>query len=343
VRNCCLAFFLTVLAAAAQTAGSRNTFTDPLLPSGPDPWVIYKDGFYYEMNTTARNLRIRKTRDITQLRDAESKIVWTPPESGPYSHDIWAPELHFLQGKWYIYFAADAGTNETHRLYVVENESPDPLSGTWTFKGQLKDPSNRWAIDGTVFEQAGQLYAVWSGWEGAKNGMQSLYIARLRNPWTIEGKRSLLSSPKYPWETIGSQRDPFVAVNEGPEILKHDDQVFLVYSASGCWTDNYTLGMLTAKAGSNLTKRKSWKKHPTPLFSTSPAAHAYGPGHNGFFLSPDGSQNWIIYHANPEPGQGCRNNRSPRIQQFTWNSDGTPNFGTPVPIGEPLPKPSGTQ
>src|SRR5690348_13240502 len=107
--------------SAPSFAGSSQTFTNPLLPTGPDPWVIYKDGFYYYMNTTGMNLTIWKTRSIADLKTAEKKVVWRPPASGPYSHEVWAPELHFLDAKWYIYFAADAGTNQTHRVWVIEN------------------------------------------------------------------------------------------------------------------------------------------------------------------------------------------------------------------------------
>jgi GH43 family beta-xylosidase len=105
---------------------SKSDFTNPLLPVGPDPWVIYHDNYYYYMNTTGKNLTIWKTKDITDLKGAEKKVVWTPPPTGPYSHEIWAPELHFLNSKWYIYFAADAGTNPTHRIYVLENSASDP-------------------------------------------------------------------------------------------------------------------------------------------------------------------------------------------------------------------------
>ncbi|MEJ7713251.1 MAG: family 43 glycosylhydrolase [Pyrinomonadaceae bacterium] len=113
----------------AATAASSETFTNPLLPSGADPWSIYRDGFYYYMHTTGRNLTIWKTRNIADLKSAQKKVVWTPPAQGAYSKDIWAPELHHLRGKWYIYFAADAGTNQTHRLWVLENSSIDPLAG----------------------------------------------------------------------------------------------------------------------------------------------------------------------------------------------------------------------
>jgi GH43 family beta-xylosidase len=338
--------FAIIVASATLTATAQSTFTNPLLPTGPDPWVEYKDGWYYYMNTTAKNLTVWKTRNVADLKSALKKVVWTPPATGPYSHDIWAPEIHFLRGKWYIYFAADAGTNQTHRIWVIENASSDPLLGEWTFKGKLADPADKWAIDASVFEDQGWLYAIWSGWEGDENGIQSIYIARLKNPWTVEGHRARISTPEYPWEKVGDippqlkkDNPPHIDVNEGPEILPHDGKLFLTYSASACWTDNYALGMLTADSGADLLNPAAWKKSPLPVFQQSPEAHAYATGHNGFFKSTDGKQDWIIYHANSRPGQGCGWHRSPRAQPFTWNSDGSPNFGIPVPAGKPLPKP----
>jgi len=335
----CAALF-TFSIVFAQT----GTFTNPLLPSGPDPFVIFHDGFYYYMNTTAKNLTIWKTRGMSDLKNAEQKVVWTPPTEGPYSHDIWAPELHFIHGKWYIYFAADAGTNQTHRLWVVENSSPDPLTDAWGIPHKLADSTDKWAIDGSVFENKGQLYLIWSGWEGDENGTQSIFIARLKNPWTIGSPRAKISAPQYPWEKVGDTPGdgmPHIDVNEGPEMLKHADKLFLIYSASGCWTDYYALGEAIASANSNLLDPRSWKKAARPVFSESPEAHAYGTGHNGFFKSPDGKQDWIIYHANSEPHQGCGRLRSPRAQPFTWNPDGTPNFGKPIPLDQPVPRPSG--
>ena len=345
-------------APITTAAGVNGTFVNPLLPTGPDPWVIYRDGWYYYMNSTATNLTIWKTRSIADLANAEKKVVWQPPTNGPWSHDIWAPELHFLRGKWYIYFAADAGNNETHRIWVLENALADPLHGEWTMKGKLADPSDRWAIDATVFDNAGKIYAIWSGWEGDVNGVQSLYIAELENPWTIKGHRVKISTPEFPWEKVGdnpsrSRPDPernpasdpenplHVDVNEGPEVLQHDDKIFVVYSASACWVDFYALGMLTAPVNSDLLDSRSWKKSPIAKFWQSPSARAFGTGHNGFFKSPDGKEDWIIYHANSEPNQGCGSHRAPRAQPFTWNADGTPAFGRPVPVGQPLARPSG--
>lgn len=327
----------------------KNTFTNPLLPSGADPWTIYQDGYYYYMHTTGNNLTIWKTRDLTELKTAEKKVVWTPPANQPYSKDIWAPELHYLRGKWYIYFAADAGNNQTHRLWVLENSARDPLQGTWQMKGKLADPSDKWAIDGSVFELEDHLYLIWSGWEGDTNGQQNIYIARMKNPWTVDGQRTMISTPQYPWEKVGDinlkkspGEPPHVDVNEGPEALQHGDKIFLIYSASGCWTDAYALGMLTASVHSNLLDKSSWRKSPQPVFQAAPNAGAYAPGHNSFFKSPDGTEDWILYHANSAPDQGCGGRRAPRAQRFIWNPDGTPNFGQPAPVGTPLQRPSGT-
>ena len=334
------------LCTLAWGQGGKSTFSNPLLSSGPDPWVEYKDGFYYYMNSTQTNLTVWKTHNIADLRSAEKKIVWNPPASGPYSHDIWAPEIHFLRGKWYIYFAADAGKNASHRIWVVENSSPDPLTGEWTFKGKVSDASDKWAIDASVFEDRGKLYMIWSGWEGDENMAQNIYIARMKNPWTIESRRTLLSKPEFPWEKVGDITDyeksanpPHVDVNEGPEILRHGDKLFLIYSASGCWTDSYALGMLSTTSGSDLLDARSWKKSSHPVFEQNPDAQAFSPGHNSFFKSSDGKQDWIIYHANPAPGQGCGEHRSPRAQPLTWNSDGSPNFGVPVGLGVEIPRP----
>jgi GH43 family beta-xylosidase len=344
--------FLTSVIFCAGALGqapqsTSKTFTNPLLPTGPDPWVEVKDGVYYYMNTTGTNLTVWRTRNIADLGRAEKKIVWTPPATGPYSRDIWAPEIHFLSGKWYIYFAADGATNQSHRIWVVENPSTDPFQGEWTFKGKVSDASDKWAIDASVFEDKGQLYMIWSGWGEDKNGTQSIYIARMKSPWTIEGPRIRVSTPEYAWEKIGDVDQkkqpgdpPHIDVNEGPEMLQHNGKLFLIYSASACWTDYYALGMLEATSGSDLLNQNSWKKSSKPVFQQSPATGVYAPGHNGFFKSPDGKQDWIIYHANSQPGQGCGGHRSPRAQPFTWNANGTPNFGVPLSVGLAVPRPS---
>ena len=340
-----LAVLCAGVSSQAQTAGasapaSASTFTDPLLDAGPDPWVVYWKGFYFYSNSTGTDLTLRKTADITDLRHAQKTVVWTPEPGHAWSKELWAPELHRWGNKWYIYFAADAGTNESHRIYVVENPSDDPTEGTWTLKGKIGDATDRWAIDATTFELHGQHYLVWSGWKGATDGEQDIYIAHMSNPWTIDSPRTLISQPTLPWETHGDLPGRHVNVNEGPEFLKHGRKMFIVFSASGCWTDFYSLGMVEADVNADPLKPESWKKVDHPFLTSDASAGAFGPGHNGFFRSPNGKEDWIIYHANPEPNEGCEDHRSPRIQRFTWNSEDRPEFGRPAHIGEPMAKPA---
>jgi len=341
-----LFFLLQTFVVNAQTSVEQQ-FANPILPSGADPWITFKDGYYYYTNTTGRNLAIWKTKSVVNMRNATKKIVWTPPVGTAYSKEIWAPELHQIQGKWYMYFAADDGNNTNHRLYVIENKAKDPTEGEWNFKGQITDNTNKWAIDGNVFEHRGNLYMIWSGWEGDQNGQQNIYIAKMKNPWTITGKRVKISGSDFDWEKHGdlgkSSNPPHVNVNEGPQFLANDRKMFIIYSASGCWTDFYALGQLSADMNADPMQASSWTKSPQPVFKASPENGVYAPGHNSFFKSPDGNEDWILYHANSEPGQGCGGKRSPRAQQFTWDANGNPNFGVPLPTNKLIIVPSGNQ
>ena len=186
-----------------------------------------------------------------------------------------------------------------------------------------------WNIDGSYLQLNGQLYLLWSEFQGAD---QSVWIARMTNPWTITGSKVLISRPTLSWELQGGR------VNEGPAALQRNGRTFIVYSASSCNTQFYKLGLLTLN-GSDPLNPASWTKSPNPVFQA--ANGVFGPGHNGFFTSPDGSESWIVYHGNATSSQGCGNTRSTRIQRFTWNGDGTPNFGSPVSTTTDVAVPAG--
>ncbi len=321
----------------ANTAGQ---FSNPLLPSGPDPWVIKKDAFYYYTHTQGNRMSIWKTTKMSELKNASVQTVWNAPAGGANAYNVWAPELHFINNKWYLYYTAGSSTDHsTQRSFVLENASEDPRTGTWTDRGKIADPdADFFAIDGTILSLNNKNYFIWSGHASATDKTQRLYIAVMSDPWTLSGKRKLISSPEFAWESAGAPP----AVNEAPEILVNPDgKVFLIYSASGCWTDEYALGMLTLKTGGDPENPEDLFKSPEPVFIKNTANGVYGPGHNSFFRSADNKENWILYHANSNSGQGCGDARSPRMQPFTWKQDGTPDFGSPVNINTKLPKPGG--
>lgn len=346
-------FLITIVFWCLQTT-AQSTFTNPLKTSGPDPWAMYKDGLYYYMNTSITDrgeneLRLWRTHNMAAVGEAENKIIFDPPAGTLYSKQLWAPEIHFLDGKWYVYFAADSGINLHHRIWVLENENADPFKGEWKLKGKLQtDSGDHWAIDLTVFEHGGKRYATWSGWKNYNNEQQSIYIAEMENPWTMRSERALISEPQYSWELQGkvpvewqknTGEPPYLRINEGPQALQNGNKLFIIYSANACWLE-YNLGMLTYDGTGSLLDRRNWRKHPQPVFSQVPQEGIYAPGHNSFFKSPDGKEDWILYHANPGPTDGCGAKRAPHMQKIGWNKDGTPNLGRPS--RKPMKLPSGT-
>lgn len=347
-RNIVVSVFIAVFFIASSCKEKTNipitpppppagkTFTNPLV-NGSDPWVTNRNGFYYYTQTVGDRVAIWKTTAMSQLGLVTYKDIYKPAAGAANSANVWAPEIHFLDNKWYVYYTAGAGPDTTQRTWVLENSNADPLSAGWVDKGRIyTTDADFWAIDGTVLEYNTNRYFIWSGRPNTAVQNQNIYIAKMTNPWTLEPPTTTITKPDLPWEVNGGP------VNEGPEILKNSaGKIFLTYSASGCWTDEYALGMLTLKNGGDPLVAADWTKSPSPVFSKKVQNNAFGPGHNAFFKSPDGTEDWIIYHANTNSGEGCGVARNIRMQQFAWNTDGTPSFGEPVKTGAPIKVPSG--
>jgi GH43 family beta-xylosidase len=314
-----LCVFLAVMNTGCF-GGKKVYANSKLAASGNDPWVILHDGTYYYCYSEGNSVKISSSDSLSSVCRMPGKNVWTATRSTGYFKDVWAPELHFIDGCWYVYVAADDGNNGNHRMLCLQCTtagSPENFS----FKGIVRSQTDRWAIDGTVLAYNGRHYFVWSGWEGTENVQQNLYIARMQNPWTISGDRVCISSPEYDWEKKGY---PFV--NEGPEALVINGSVHIVYSASGSWTDDYCLGMLTL-TGSDPLDSNAWFKNTESVFSKS--AEIFGPGHASFTTSPDGSRHFIVYHANELSGTGWKG-RSVWAQEFTVTKENYPVFGEPA-------------
>ena len=313
-------FFSTdVLAQQSKTKTDIKTFTNPI-GEGADPWVITAGKQFWYCGSGNGGIFVCASDSLPAILQKKKNMIFIPPVNCEYSHEIWAPELHYLKGKWYVYFAADSGNNVHHRMYVLEggSDSTNPLNGNYRYKGKLAASIDNWAIDGTAFEYKKQLYFVWSGWPGKTNVTQCLYIAKMKNPYTIDGERVEISCPTEDWETIGNP-----TIKEGPEVLVKNKLVHIIYSASGSWTDDYCLGRITCSNG-DLMNKDSWKK-TGPVFSKTD--DVFGPGHASFVQMPSKNTWWIVYHAARVKGSGW--DRDIRIQSFTWDKD-IPVFGKPV-------------
>jgi GH43 family beta-xylosidase len=303
-----------------NTAGAAEArVTNPLLPGGPDPWIVREGDTYYYMATLGDRLAIRATRDLSRLAEAEETVVWRPPVSGPNARSIWAPELHRIDGKWYIYYSAAAAghDDDAHRgVFVLENAGADPLRGKWVDRGRIA--TARPGIDGTTFEHRGTRYFVYSPYVGSES---DLAIVAMRNPWTVTGPETILARPDRNWERQGGRQ-----ILEGPAFLRGPSgDLFLAYSGSACWSDGYAVGLLRARPDADPLRPSSWAKAPAPILKTTPSAGVYAPGHNGFFTARDGAT-WMVYHANTAAGMGCTGKRAPHIQRVTFDASGAPGI-----------------
>ncbi|WP_317969671.1 family 43 glycosylhydrolase [Paenibacillus sp. CCS19] len=311
-------------------------YQNPVLLQRADPWVYkHTDGYYYFTASVPEydRIEVRRSQTIQGLAQGEVSVAWRKYETGPMSANIWAPEIHFIDGKWYIYFAA-ARTTETqdglfdHRMFVLENASANPLEGEWVEKGQVITKWESFALDATSFNHNGTQYLVWAQKDPSIKGNSNLYIAPLANPWTLGAEQVMITTPEYEWEKIG------FLVNEGAAVLKRNGKIFISFSGSA--TDfNYCMGLLWADENADLMDPASWNKLPQPVFQTNEANSQYGPGHNSFTVSEDGKHDILVYHARNYKeivGDPLYDpNRHARAQVLTWSEDGFPVFGVPVP------------
>lgn len=334
-----LALLGSLVTAQPGVAAEGRPYTNPVkTQKGADPWLEYYNGNYYLVTTSFTNeLTMRKSPTLAGLATAPSVQVWSDNTAGR-NWNIWAPEIHFLDGKWYLYYSAGergAACCDSQRTHVLESAGSDPM-GPYTYKNTLTGSNlspGGWLIDASVLKHDNRLYLMGSGF--INGSTQSLVIAPMSNPYTLSSSTfRIISSPTLSWETQGNP------VNEGPEPLYRNGRTFVSFSASSCQTPDYKLGQLEL-TGSDPLDPASWTKKQTPVFQRDDAAGVYGPGHNGFFTSPDGTENWIVYHGNNSANGGCGNGRTTRAQKFTWNADGTPNFGTPLALGTTRPGPAG--
>ena len=322
---------------------SPQPWGNPIVLQRADPSILLHDGQYYFTGSHPAYDRIvlRKADSLDKLQATPEVDIWTKPQTGPQGGLIWAPEIHRINDKWYIYYAASpAGdphaerTDATsHRIYVLECADADPLTGTWVERGKVDTGWETFALDATSFERDGVQYLVWAQIDHNIEGNSNLYIARMANPWTLASAAVLLTKPEYAWE-----KERFW-VNEGPSVLQRAGRIYLTYSAAGTGPE-YAMGVLIADADADLLNTASWHKSPTPVFVSDPDVHQYGPGHNSFTQTPDGDV-VLVYHSRSYPeiiGDPLYDpNRHASAQILPFGADGRPAWGTPAPLTRPVP------
>ena len=318
--------------------GVMTKFKNPLAEfDAPDPFMTYDPvtGYYYALVTRCDRVEIFRSRHAADILRDESRVIYTPggERDGIYGM-IWAPEMHKgTNGKWYIY---TSGLYDPElwpkRLFILEAVGDDPF-GEWCFKSMpLPDT---YAIDPTVYTHVdGRQYVCYS----LVDGEQLLEIREMVDPYTFGERSAVISKAEYDWELV----PPYVgrwAINEGAFFLRHGERLFIIYSANGCFTASYCLGVLEY-IGGDLCDAASWKKHDKPLLTYGNGV--YAPGHASFFASPDGREVWCAYHGVREYTETLKETpRYMHIQRVEFDESGYPVMGMPVGCDAIQPVPSG--
>jgi len=300
---------------------------------------------------------------ISDWNSADVKLAFKPLDNTSYTYDFWASELHFfpLKNKWYMIFTADVDPDSpspmqdmlcdfncpavNHRMFVLESSTADPWESECSFKAEL-DTYDQFAIDGTYFMHSTGLYHVYSCREGKYISWPAmLCISRMSDPWTVsspESERQVISRPDQPWEKTPCDRTVNVRLSpkEAPQQLVNPftGQQFIMYSAARSDNRNYCLGQLELVGGDPIDPA-AWNKHTAGcVFYENADENVHGVGHASFTNSPDGTEDWIVYHGMRDYENGW-SAHTIRTQEFGWNEDGSPNF--PRPCVGPFPVPSG--
>lgn len=323
---------------------AAETFTNPVFV-GQDPWVTLVDGVYYysSANCGIADICVKQSRSLTGLATAPWQGVWKHGrDSDINGKEVWAPELHRVDGRWVIYYAADDGDNNHHRLFALASNGQGGALGTFAEAdtglphGQLDVSTDHWGIDPNVFKAAdGKLYLTWSCTNQANSAFpQRICLAPMRDALHASGPTVFLSTPAESWETRGKP------IQEGPVGYTRNGRTYITYSGSASWIANdYAVGLLTLDQHASPLDASAWRKSG-PIFDHH--GKVYGPGSVVFVPSPDGKQMWNVYHAierlDCSPAYDCRDIR---MQPMRFDAQGAPLLGTPVDPGVALEKPSG--
>ena len=310
----------------------KQLYNEPWILQRADPYVYrHTDGTYYFTASVPAydGIYLRKSDTLLRLKDAKEVEVWHKHDEGIMSIHIWAPEIHYLDGAWYIYYAGgDKDDIWAIRPYVLRCTDPDPMTGKWEELGKMnRAPEDefsfeQFSLDGTVFENKGEYFYIWAEKTGVGKQISNLYIAQMESPYQLKTVQVLLTTPDYDWERHGFW------VNEGPAVLKKDGKIFITFSASDTGV-NYCIGMLSADENSDLLDPKSWEKERYPVLQSDWDLGIYGPGHNSFTKDENG-EDVMVFHARTETeivGDPLYNpNRHAFLCRVKWDEKGKPMF-----------------
>lgn len=306
-------------------------FSNPIY-GGQDPFVCKgKDGYYFVAEAEgSKELYVYHSKRLTER--GERYVVYEAEKDGESSADLWAPEIWNFNGKWYIYYAGASAAGEdnwhTHRMFVLEADEP-----TGPYKAPVKlELGEQMAIDASVLQLEKDKFVCFYMGRNEEEKLNCLYMAFMDSPTHVCSKPVLLSRPELPWESD---------INEGPFPIYRNGKVSLLYAANAAHLAEYCLGLLVCNDIENILEPTSWEKLQEPLLVQD--GNVIGPGHGCIVSSPDGTEDWLLYHSKFDhdytlPGGW---NRVANLLRVTWKDDVIPCFEKIHQHGDEVLAPSG--
>ncbi len=260
-----------------------------------DPFIFYENGTYYLFATgytkDDKGIPIYKSDDLKDWDYVKGAVKRGDSTSWNYKH-FWAPEVHKFDDTYYLYYTASPKISPKNSGNKVGVATAKHITGPYTDHGPVIPHGS---IDGHPFlDDDHQLYFYFTVEQLNATGLPKgkIYAYRMKDPLTIVGDPIPLIT-KHGWQ-------------EGPYILKKDDEYWMTYS-TGAWK-NETYHVKLAKAKSPLGP---YKLIDETLLKTNDVVK--GPGHNALFTDERGDL-WIIYHGWDKNFKA----RYPRIDPLYW-------------------------
>ena len=261
--------------ALQQKAASDNsTYLNPVLGGDyPDPTIVRVGNDYYMTHSS-----FHRMPGLTVLHSIDL-LHWEPVSFALTQNlgSVWAPDICYYQGKYYIYFTVSQG-NDDFSTYVVTTTNP---RGSWSNPVNLNvggwiDPCH--AVDKTM----GQRWMFLSGGHRIRlsdDGLSTTgHLEKVYDGW------------EYPddWVTEGKAL-------EGPKIRQIGNYYYWL-NAQGGTAGAPTSHMVIVARSQSLDG--PWENAPNnPIIHTySGEERWWSKGHGSLIDTPDGKW-YVAYHA----------------------------------------------
>ncbi len=326
----------------------QDRFEFPTMWHKADPAVCRWQGKYYFISTNDlddnRTLYIRAADSLPGLATAQQVCILDNETYPHLGNLLWAPEMHVIGGRLYIFHAGTPGPfgQEQCHVMALRDVHANPLKAdSWEMPRRVvrADGSMLYdkgiTLDMTVFWSAQRLYAVWSQRQFDPVDLGAwLYIAELdpEKPWQLLTEPQVLTVPEYGWENNHTfvVEGPFALYRSGSlpgsGCLPGSGRIILTYS--GALVDStYAVGMMSMADGADPLDPSSWTKENYPLLTSRSVEGEFGPGHNAYVTDEDGLV-WNTYHARPgireHGGKQGFGPRSSGIRRVHFNAEDFP-------------------